>query len=358
MPEAAPHGRIGVVQMLDLEAWRAAHARGAVPSRLPYGLEELERQGRTLAVAGPSSRRLPRALERVTASVAHRLGLQVDHACRAVAAARANATVLAVFEDEALALGLLRAHGWWPRHDPRLVVLGCWLAQRAVDWPRAPKEQLGRAMRQADAIVCLSANQPAVVRQRLGVAPERLHTTVLGIDAGFYGVGRLTRSRHVLAVGTDTGRDFPGLLAAVAGTGIETRLITAPWQLEGVDLPPEAVALGATDNVRYRRELHEAAVVAIPSHPLLYPTGQTVLLEAMAAGCACVVSDGPAIREYVEDGRTAVLVRPGDPEALRAALVALVDDAPRRAALGAAAREAVEARFTTRHMWAGAPAYL
>ena len=127
--------------------------------------------------------------------------------------------------------------------------------------PSAQPRSTVSAMRAADAVVCLSQNQPPVIAQRLGVAPERLHTTVLGIDPDYYAVGRLERGEHVLSVGTDTGRDFPTLVEAMAGTGVETRLITTPMHVEGQVLPPEVVALGTTDNARYRRELHEAAIV-------------------------------------------------------------------------------------------------
>jgi glycosyltransferase involved in cell wall biosynthesis/peptidoglycan/xylan/chitin deacetylase (PgdA/CDA1 family) len=69
------------------------------------------------------------------------------------------------------------------------------------------------------------------------------------------------------------------------------------------------------------------------------------LLEAMAAGravCATSVGGNP---ELIDAG-TGVLVPPGDPPALAAALGALCEDAPRRRALGAAARARIKRGFT------------
>jgi glycosyltransferase involved in cell wall biosynthesis len=51
-----------------------------------------------------------------------------------------------------------------------------------------------------------------------------------------------------------------------------------------------------------------------------------------------VTADTPAVREVLEDGRSALLVPAGDPDALAAALARLAADAALRERLGAAAR--------------------
>jgi glycosyltransferase involved in cell wall biosynthesis len=60
--------------------------------------------------------------------------------------------------------------------------------------------------------------------------------------------------------------------------------------------------------------------------------------QAMAAGRPVVTADTPAVRELLEDGRTALLVPAGDPEALAAALARLAADRVLREGIGAAAR--------------------
>jgi glycosyltransferase involved in cell wall biosynthesis len=60
--------------------------------------------------------------------------------------------------------------------------------------------------------------------------------------------------------------------------------------------------------------------------------------EYMACAACPVTSDLPALRELLGDGKRGVLVEPGDPGALAAALVALARERPRALALGAAAR--------------------
>ncbi|ABK42698.1 glycosyl transferase, group 1 [Magnetococcus marinus MC-1] len=61
------------------------------------------------------------------------------------------------------------------------------------------------------------------------------------------------------------------------------------------------------------------------------------LFEYMAAGRPIIASDFPILREVLENGKNGLLVPPDDGEALAAAMDALLADAPRRQALGAAA---------------------
>jgi glycosyltransferase involved in cell wall biosynthesis len=65
-------------------------------------------------------------------------------------------------------------------------------------------------------------------------------------------------------------------------------------------------------------------VLAVPS--IWFETGPQVVLEAHAAGVPVVGSDLGGIAERVQDGVNGLLVPPGDPLALAAALRSFVDD--------------------------------
>ena len=71
-----------------------------------------------------------------------------------------------------------------------------------------------------------------------------------------------------------------------------------------------------------------------------------VLLEGMARGVAVVAVDAGGPAEYVEDGRTGVLARSGEPEALADALEPLLAAPALRHALGEAGRERYAEEFT------------
>lgn len=61
-----------------------------------------------------------------------------------------------------------------------------------------------------------------------------------------------------------------------------------------------------------------------------------VLVEAQSQGLACISTRLSAIPELIDDGRTGLLVEPGDTSALTTAITTLLDDPVRRAGLAAA----------------------
>lgn len=74
------------------------------------------------------------------------------------------------------------------------------------------------------------------------------------------------------------------------------------------------------------------------------------LVEAAACGRPIVACDNEENKFIVKDGETALLIPPGNAEAMEAALARLLRDETLRARLGAAARESVAARFSIHSM--------
>lgn len=82
---------------------------------------------------------------------------------------------------------------------------------------------------------------------------------------------------------------------------------------------------------------------AVPSN---YESFGLVYVEAMAHGKPVIGCRAGGIPEVIDDGVTGLLIAPGDHRALAEAIIALANDAPRRAAMGTAARSQVETRFS------------
>ncbi len=98
-------------------------------------------------------------------------------------------------------------------------------------------------------------------------------------------------------------------------------------------------------------ELMQAKLLAAPA--IGSETFGMVLTEAAAAATPVVASDIPGYRD-VADGRMGIMVPPGDPEPLARAIVELLEDEPRRVAMGIHAREVAEERYS----WPGIAARL
>jgi len=131
-----------------------------------------------------------------------------------------------------------------------------------------------------------------------------------------------------------------GARLRVAGADpLAVRLLLSRERLadDGIDV------LGFLSQDELTAELLRAKALVAPS--LGGESFGMVLTRAYACATPVVASDIDGYREVMTPD-AAVPFPPGDVEALVAALVALLDDEPRRAALGAAAREVAIARYS------------
>jgi len=180
---------------------------------------------------------------------------------------------------------------------------------------------------------------PEAARRSLGL--EDMHVPLLG----FVGYVRpWHRLDLVLQALSDPALD--GCHLAVLGEG--------PAE---ADLRVEAARLGLTERVHFVGARPHAEIPnLLPAFdvalvPAINPYASPLkLFEYMAAGLAVVAPDQPNLREVLEHGKNALLVRPEDGSALLEALGSLVNDARLRARLGGEARRSIEERDLT---WRG-----
>lgn len=132
---------------------------------------------------------------------------------------------------------------------------------------------------------------------------------------------------------------------SVAGEGSAT---VAARELAAELAPSRVRFLGRLDAGGVCRLLASAQTLALPSR---WPENQPLtLLEAMASGTPVVASAIGGIPELVGDGRTGLLVPPGDWEAVAGALRRIDGDADLARALSAGARQQAAAFTLDRHL--------
>lgn len=115
---------------------------------------------------------------------------------------------------------------------------------------------------------------------------------------------------------------FPRARLSVAGSG--PRLETLRRLAEELGIAPATRFTGRLDNERMAELYRDARLMLNPSLADNMPIS---ILEALASGVPVVSTDVGGIPHLVEDGTTALLVKPGDAEAMAAAAVRLLEDA-------------------------------
>lgn len=114
-------------------------------------------------------------------------------------------------------------------------------------------------------------------------------------------------------------------------------------------LPNELGIGSAVTFTGYRSDIPQIMAAAdivthCSTHPDPFPG---VVLQGMALGKAVVASDIGGPREQIDDGRSGILVAPGDSAALARAIIDLLGDPAKRASLGRVAATRVRERFTS-----------
>jgi glycosyltransferase involved in cell wall biosynthesis len=137
----------------------------------------------------------------------------------------------------------------------------------------------------------------------------------------------------------DVLRRFPDTRFEVVGTGPERERLVA--RSEARRVAHAFLFLGHREDVTAR--LMAADIFVLPSRSEAFPNA---VLEAMATGLPIVASGVGGIPELVDNGRTGLLVRPGDSRDLADRLCELMADPARAARLGEAARSEARSRYS------------
>jgi glycosyltransferase involved in cell wall biosynthesis len=145
------------------------------------------------------------------------------------------------------------------------------------------------------------------------------------------------------------------LLEALAKVRTErhAELVVVGKLRSGSRIPATLERLGLEGAVRFVSGVDDEAIVQLYAEaevavvPSLYEGFSLPAVEAMACGTPLVATTGGALPEVVgHNGTTGLMVPPGDPGALAAAIGRALDDPRLRARLGAAGRARVLKEFT------------
>jgi glycosyltransferase involved in cell wall biosynthesis len=222
---------------------------------------------------------------------------------------------------------------------------------RAGSFPARTLARIDRhALRSADLVVADTHANAERLGELAGLPPERIEVCFVGAEERLFKPGWAPKEPftalfvgkliplHGLKTILAAARAAPELHYRIVGSGqLETLVRERPENVEWVPW------------VEYERlpaELHRAGCALG-----IFGTSDKALrvipnkaFQALACGTPLVTADTPAARELLVNDESALLVPPGDPEALAAALRALQADARLARRLGAGGRATYEAQ--------------
>jgi glycosyltransferase involved in cell wall biosynthesis len=207
----------------------------------------------------------------------------------------------------------------------------------------------------ADRVICVSQDT-AKLSARQGIL--RLSRVWNGIDLNqFFYTGPRADGPAVLVARLSPEKDVPTLLRAAAIVAKDLpsfRVVVAGDGSCLADLQRLAGELAVNQNVRFLGEVRHVAALLENARLFVLPSLSEgislTLLEAMARGLPVVATRVGGNPEVVKDGETGLLVPPGSPEELAAAMRQLYVNPERGRRMGLAGRQRVEQHFDVRRM--------
>lgn len=137
----------------------------------------------------------------------------------------------------------------------------------------------------------------------------------------------------VLSMGSAR-RDYATLFAAVRALRVRVVVVAAPWAIRGLDRPPNVELRSGLSLQECRLLAQRARVSVVPVANQETASGQVTIVEAMRMGRPVVATRCIGSEDYLQDGRTGLLVAPGAVEELRTAIARLCDSPDLRERLG------------------------
>ncbi|HTU50713.1 MAG TPA: glycosyltransferase family 4 protein [Acidobacteriaceae bacterium] len=141
-------------------------------------------------------------------------------------------------------------------------------------------------------------------------------------------------------------RDYETLFAAVENLDFPFVVVADSASVAHLCRPSNVELHCDIPRAQYLKLLEGARFVVVPLKADYRSTGQVVVLEAESFGKPVVASDVVGTRDYLSHDVNGLLVAPGNPEALRAAIQALMTDDAMCRRLAAAGIERVKKNHT------------
>ena len=209
---------------------------------------------------------------------------------------------------------------------------------------------------QMDAIFLYSSVQRDFASKELGIPNPKLHLIPFHADSEFYRplIAEPGGNFPMICSAGLEWRDYPTFIEAVRGLEVDVKLAAAsPWskhknETEDRTLPPN-VSARRYEYGELRQLYANSKFIVVPLYENDFQAGITTILEGMAMGKAIITSKTTGQIDAIRHGENGLYVPPGDPVALRNAIVSLLENPEKAEKMGAQARKDIETGMSLEH---------
>ena len=141
-------------------------------------------------------------------------------------------------------------------------------------------------------------------------------------------------------------RDYGTLFKAVDGLQAPVIVNARDFNVRGLDRPANVTVNSLLPYPQFISLIQMAQIIVLPLHTARHASGETFLIQAMAAGKPVVATRTYSTAEIIEHGKNGMLVPPGDAQAMRSALTYCIEHPEHAREMGKQAQQDYRARWS------------
>jgi glycosyltransferase involved in cell wall biosynthesis len=196
------------------------------------------------------------------------------------------------------------------------------------------------ALRSVNLITCVSKKEMDYYPQKLRL-PRPEFAQLLTFHPDYHDRVWPEYDDYVLAAGRSH-RDYATFFRAVEGLPIQANVNARLFNIRNLTIPVNVKFNQFLPRNEFTGMVRKARFAVIPLFPAQHASGESFLLECMAAGKPVIATETYSTEEFIKPGVNGFLVPPGDPQALREKILLLYQDPTLAQTMGQAARKFYE----------------
>ncbi len=202
------------------------------------------------------------------------------------------------------------------------------------------------ALKSVNRLTCISQREIEDYAPQLGLARERF-VRLQGPwpDYSRDGAEEVQEGDFIFASGRSH-RDYRTLIEAVRGLPIKVVINAQPFNIPQCPIPENVVINSLVPYSDFLALVRQCRFMVIPLYEAKHASGESVMMQGMAARKTVVATETYSTAELIEPGVNGLLVPPGDVAKMRQAIQYLLEHPDANREMGFAARRSYEQKWS------------